>query len=287
MWPFKKKTVTPDTLSMSESERNLQAVLKTMQPWLEANGRTAWIPEIDEAPSSESRSWFGGLPLLRPDETWPLCGACKKPVPFCLQLDGQSMPESDLQIGDGLLQFFYCGNCEVAVGDGVWEPFHKTQLIRIQPNTSTIVPEAPEGVEVLPKQVIREWRSALDFPELEDSESLDLEIDFGADAAVAVLRCRSMGIDLKNLDTMLNKAHADALYSDVLSARAGDKLGGWPRWIQSPESISCTQCGSRMRYVFQIDADCNLEINLGDGGCGHLWQCPAHPEVMAFEWACH
>jgi hypothetical protein len=41
-----------------------------------------------------------------------------------------------------------------------------------------------------------------------------------------------------------------------------------------------------MRYVFQYTGD-ELPFMLGDSGIGHITQCPDHPEVVAFAWACH
>ena len=68
--------------------------------------------------------------------------------------------------------------------------------------------------------------------------------------------------------------------------RAGDKLAGWPYWVQDVEYPDCPKCGERMRLVFQIDSGDNLPFDFGDVGCGHVTQCTEHKGVLAFGWAC-
>jgi hypothetical protein len=67
----------------------------------------------------------------------------------------------------------------------------------------------------------------------------------------------------------------------------GDKLGGWPRWIQDPSYPPCPVCRTRMNYLLQLDSNGLCGHQFGDLGAGHLFQCPRHPEQVAFNWACH
>jgi uncharacterized protein YwqG len=69
-------------------------------------------------------------------------------------------------------------------------------------------------------------------------------------------------------------------------AKNGDKLGGWPYWIQGAEYPDCPECGARMEVVFQLDSNNNLPFMFGDVGCGHITQCPRHKDVVTFAWAC-
>ena len=73
---------------------------------------------------------------------------------------------------------------------------------------------------------------------------------------------------------------------EISSAASGDKLFGWPYWVQGVEYPGCPQCGERMEMVFQIDSQNNLPFMFGDTGCGHITQCPVHKEVVTFGWAC-
>jgi hypothetical protein len=66
----------------------------------------------------------------------------------------------------------------------------------------------------------------------------------------------------------------------------GDKLLGWPHWIQGVEYPECPTCEARMEYVFQIDSEKNLPLMWGDGGIAHVTRCPTHREVFALGWAC-
>jgi uncharacterized protein YwqG len=72
----------------------------------------------------------------------------------------------------------------------------------------------------------------------------------------------------------------------ICRCAGGDKLGGWPGWIQWPEYPNCRVCEQRMDYVFQIDSQDNLPWMWGDSGCGHIFQCSVHKDVVAFCWAC-
>ncbi len=70
------------------------------------------------------------------------------------------------------------------------------------------------------------------------------------------------------------------------SAHEGDKVGGWPFWVQNPEWGACRKCGDAMRVILQLDSEDNTPWMFGDTGTGHLSQCPKHPDVLAFAWAC-
>ena len=68
--------------------------------------------------------------------------------------------------------------------------------------------------------------------------------------------------------------------------RTGDKLLVWPNWIQGIEYPECPTCSEPMKLVFQIDSEDNVPHMFGDVGCGHLCQCPNHPRILGFGWAC-
>jgi hypothetical protein len=41
-----------------------------------------------------------------------------------------------------------------------------------------------------------------------------------------------------------------------------------------------------MELVFQLDRSGNLSYDIASAYFGHLSQCPAHKEVVAFSWNC-
>jgi uncharacterized protein YwqG len=68
--------------------------------------------------------------------------------------------------------------------------------------------------------------------------------------------------------------------------RHGEKLLGWPAWVQGVEYPKCRICGREMALVFQVDSEHNLPYMFGDAGVGHVTQCPEHHAELAFGWAC-
>jgi uncharacterized protein YwqG len=64
----------------------------------------------------------------------------------------------------------------------------------------------------------------------------------------------------------------------------GEKLGGWPDWINTGEYPECS-CGSKMRAFFQIDSEETLPIMFGDVGIGLLFVCEKCKQ-MTFFWQC-
>jgi len=66
----------------------------------------------------------------------------------------------------------------------------------------------------------------------------------------------------------------------------GDKLGGWPRWIQAAAWPLDPVSGTRMDLVFQIDSEKNLPYMFGDAGIGHVTESPDNPDTLGFGWAC-
>lgn len=69
--------------------------------------------------------------------------------------------------------------------------------------------------------------------------------------------------------------------------RQGEKLLGWPLWVQGIEYPKCPQCGTRMKLLFQVDSNQNIPYDFGDAGVGHISQCPDDPTELAFGWACY
>ena len=86
-----------------------------------------------------------------------------------------------------------------------------------------------------------------------------------------------------------------ALFDGFRLIETGDKLAGWPAWIQASESILCPSCGRTMQHVFQFEPHVHLNYSFGqeffdrpvDWGCGWLFQCPEHKHCLGFTWQCH
>jgi uncharacterized protein YwqG len=223
--------------------------------------RKAWKPLTAEGDSLRTSSKFSGTPWLAKGEPYPECQNCGKPMQLFLQLNLKDLPGPLLgQFGEGLLQMFYCigpdSNCEANCQ--AFFPFAKSTLLRVIEPAG----EAEEIDEALladhfPAKTITGWQEHDDYPNWEE--------------------CRELGLELT--DAELGAVEEDFPVS-------GDKLGGWPHWIQAVEYPDCPVCGETMGLVFQLDSEDNLPYMFGDVGCGHITQCKTHKEQVAFGWAC-
>lgn len=249
---------TVTTLLRWHDERSDKDALKR----LAGLRRTAWVPVTKEGDGPASASKFSGIAWLGPNEAWPACPNCKKPMQLFLQLNLKEAPQ--LPKGcpkEGLLQFFYCTtatpNCESECNAGA--PFAKSVLIRmVQPaGVGARLTESPvEGA--FPPRTITGWTSRDDYPN---------------------------GEEMKAHGVVLSDPQLDKLSGSF--PVTGDKLLGWPAWVQGVEYPQCPECGQRMGFFLQIDSEKNLPHLFGDAGCGHITQCPKHPNRLAFAWACY
>lgn len=229
---------------------------------LRAFKRTACQPQTADGDGPPTASKFGGTPWLAPDEDWPKCGACGNPLQFFVQLNLDDLPVS---YGSGLLQFFYCTHGESAdaiceVEREGWKPFSPGSVVRI---VQPVGPPRTVGIlrfdRPFPPRLITGWTAVDDYPEWEEAES-------------------SHGIVLP-----------DDVWDELYEAGfplTGDKLGGWPSFIQGIEYPNCPDCGDTMRLVFQVDSRDHVPYSWGDRGRGHITQCARHPHRLAFGWAC-
>jgi uncharacterized protein YwqG len=175
-------------------------------------------------------------------------------MPLIAQLALDEMPMPVIK-GEGLLQLFYCTReqdnnpCDTML-DG-WEPFsecHVARLVSASPGGT--VPDVESPFQALR---VTSWRDIDDYP------------------------------DWQELADLRDGAPYDHFEGFPI---VGEKLGGWPAWVQGPEYPSCPQCGARMEVVLQIDSEQSIAIMWGDVGIGHVTQCPNDPEVLTFAWAC-
>lgn len=224
--------------------------------------RPAWVPVVEEGDGGVADSKFAGTPWLAASEEWPRCPGCDEPIQFFLQLDLARLPgAAGGEYGAGLLQMFYCTNEESAcdVGRQAWSPFSESVLARlVEPGGGQARADAAGPEVAFPPKRIAGWREVDDYPGWQEAEGLGVKMDDG------------------EWESLFERGYP----------RAGDKLAGWPYWVQDVEYPDCPECGRRMRLVFQVDSDDNLPFCFGDVGCGHITQCPEHKDVLAFGWAC-
>lgn len=69
---------------------------------------------------------------------------------------------------------------------------------------------------------------------------------------------------------------------------SGDKLGGWPDWLQDARYPECPTCGERcVQLVFQLESGRHIAVDFGDAGVGYVLQCPEHPDTPVFQSQCY
>ncbi|HEY9671706.1 MAG TPA: DUF1963 domain-containing protein [Waterburya sp.] len=223
--------------------------------------RSAFFPKVSEGDGALQASKFSGKPWLNPNERWPVCQHCGKPMQLFVQLNLDSLPESlQGEFGSGLLQLFYCTNMvdECDIECEAWLPFAKSVLVRVvEPNTEALDIEIPEIEDYFPPVQIVGWEEIQDYPNYEEGTALGIHLTDD--------QWRKIGSQYP---------------------RPGDKLSGWPYWVQGMEYPNCPLCHQRMRLVFQLDSNNNLPFMFGDVGCGHITQCQTHKTQVAFGWAC-
>ena len=255
----------------------IEEILKTLRPWLAKVNRPAWKPVVEKSEGAATASRFGGAPWIGSDAPWPECSECKKAMPLFIQLDLDELPEElGKPFGSGLLQLFYCtGDCECG-----WEPFNTVSHVRIvHPAPEEPSVQAATGPAPFPTRSIVGWTRFDDRPDPGEFEELGLNSTYDFDAGTIRLQCPEVDLDLVT-------GMGDVQVEEIATCKSGDKLGGWPAWVQGVEYPSCPLCQRRMILVFQVDSEDNIPFMFGDAGCGHITQCPEHKEVVAFGWAC-
>jgi uncharacterized protein YwqG len=143
--------------------------------------------------------------------------------------------------------------------------------------------EPPRDVELFPPRTIVAWDELVDLPEPPEHEKLGLQYTWNFQAEMVRVECDAVGLSAE----LPFSEGGDDLPETIATAEAGDKLAGWPCWVQDVDYPACPSCGQRMEIVFQLDSEDNVPYMFGDVGTGHITQCPQHLDVFAFAWACH
>jgi uncharacterized protein YwqG len=256
-------------------------MVEVLGPWLSRVRRPGWRPIVEDGEGSAVVSKFCGLPWTGPEADWPACACCGGPLTLLVQLDLDALPEElGDRFGSGLLQLFYClgDDCQ---GEGGWEPFADdlSRVRIVHPDGSDPSPPASADMPCLPAKRIVGWDRFDDLPGPEEHDECGLKSAYDFEAGTVRFECPEVGLDQTQ---PMSECEAE----EIAVAQAGDKLAGWPAWVQGVEYPACPTCGGRMVLVFQVDSEDNVPFMWGDAGCGHVTQCPEHKEVVAFGCAC-
>jgi uncharacterized protein YwqG len=226
---------------------------------LEKLKRTAWVPRVEDGDGDAKASKLGGIAWIPTGDAHPICPNCEKPMQLFVQLDVASLPEPARFGASGLLQLFYCTTSEplCEVDCEAYFPYAKSVVARRVDGSKPGAPSTATVDKALAPKRIVGWDAQPDYPNWEERSNAGVELDDAVDEEVSE--------------------------SYPLS---GEKLHGWPHWVQGVEYPSCKQCDATMGLVLQIDSSGLIDYQWGDLGCAHLTQCPEHPDSLAFGWAC-
>ena len=131
-----------------------------------------------------------------------------------------------------------------------------------------------------PATTIVDWAELVDYPDPGEHDALGLQYTYDWDSDPFQTR-----VDCPKLDLAVEGIEDEELAEKISDAAAGDKLVGWPQWIQGAEYPVCPRCSRQMILVFQLDSNDHLPFMFGDMGTGHVTQCPTHKDIVAFGWA--
>ena len=156
------------------------------------------------------------------------------------------------------------------------------------PGKKVDLPDFGDGLTSVDKpgacKVITGWSKEKDWPRPQDWEELGLRFDNYEDDADdpndphCTVMCPEIRVKLEHV--------AEKDFLATVPCLLGDKLGGWPFWIQLSEH-HCPKCQTVMKSViFQLESKKNLECWFGRAGIGWILQCPKHKDILAFTWQC-
>lgn len=269
--------------------------------------RKAWFPITVRQDGDLTTSKFAGKPWLGADEIFPRCGDCNNLMRFFFQLNLEQVPNSlKSEFGEGLLQFFYCVDCDD------WQPFSQSHLVRIiQPSGEPAEYELPYFIDnwtddpmlkdskgQFTARIIVNWEGTTDYPDWIDAESTGVTLS-DEDVRVLLSTSNRKESELQDFSHLIDTARKYALRSqrseivhqimeeENFLPPEKDKLAGYPHWVQDPEYPNCPICDRSMdRLIFQFASDDNITYIWGDSGTGYFLQCPEHKEQVAFLWQC-
>jgi hypothetical protein len=84
----------------------------------------------------------------------------------------------------------------------------------------------------------------------------------------------------ESLGVALGEPAAEAAQDELDDPAEGDKLGGWPAYIQQPSLGDSARCGQPRALLLQVASQGNLAVHFGDGGRLFVAACRDHPRAV-------
>ncbi len=264
------------------------AIILSLAAWRGRHLRKAWRPIILLDGYHTQTVQFGGVPLLSDGEAWPRCSECQWPMQLLLQFDLARLPCGLLPLSEGYLQYFQCsryGTCAVSSEED-WRPFGRGKLVRIVEGSDLRSSAIPEALKPFPLLQVARWEPFWDVPGTAEHERLGLEYryEFSTGITRTTVAWHEGGVTPG--EPLVADNREPGVAEAIAEAANGDKLGGWPLWVQSALYPACPECGSEMRYLLQLGYWDHLPIDLGDYGTGQMFYCAEHPRRLTFTFQC-
>ncbi|UQA56898.1 WGR domain-containing protein [Polyangium aurulentum] len=184
---------------------------------------------------------FGGLPAGITKKTWPVCADCSRPLMHVLTLHAH---EERLPLRkNAALVLFVCSN-----EDGTCETWDADAGC----NAAVFL-----TADALRKKALREP------PEGPDGE----------EPPEVMEACKIAYSPAFEADPEANENAEDV--------PATSKVGGYPAWLQFPQTPSCATCEKELAFVAQVQ-EVDDALNFAGGGDGYLFRCPDEHEAKFF-----
>jgi len=215
---------------------------------------------------------FGGYPYLRNNKDWPICSKCNNHMQLFSQINMSQIPAKDdtedyevnNQVGNStLVQLFLCTNekSECIYDCETWEPFSKDSVCRTIQTDGPSKEIQPLIEDLFPEKQVLSWQAHKDYPIYEERV-----------------------LDNLKYEEEVNEMMDERTEFETLE---GEKLYGWPFWVQGEEYPNDRKSGKQMELLLQLDSERNLPYMLGDSGIGHITISPDNKDEVAFGWACY
>ena len=204
------------------------------------------------------------------------------------QFDLARLPGGLFPLVEGYLQYFQCsryGTCEVAQQED-WLPFGRRKLVRILEGSDLQTSAIPEALKPFPLLQIARWEPCWDLPGTAEHERLGLEYHYEFSTGITHTTVAWQEGGVLPGEPLVQDNDKPGIAEAIAEAANGDKLGGWPRWVQSVEYPACPECGSEKTYLLQLGYWDHLPIDLGDYGTGQMFYCAEHPRRLTFTFQC-
>ncbi len=244
----------------------------TLGPWLDQHSRPGWKPSFGSGDGDRPFGWYNATPPAGAGPT-PTCGECEDPMELVLAVDLSGVPaELGHPLREGMVEVYYCnGGLDLECYPETWDPYAAGHHVRVVD---------PYGSDAGPTggRVITGWELTTDRPDRDDLIELGAQISFGSDDFRFAVP--DAGIDL-------DVGYGEHLDEVIGTPAQGDKLGGWPNWVQYRQHAACSTCGEELTHFYQLDDGGPHGLMFGDAGCAYVGYCRTHPEIMTLHWQCH